>query len=193
MLQQAARNVALGAFNHLLVQAGWACQRLAPFSGRGLRLEPAGLPVLTVEIDPRGMLIPAAADCTVDVVVSLPAHLPLLALQGRDAILRQTRISGSADLAEMLGFVLRNLAWDAEEDLSRLCGDILAHRALMGVRRLTAWQREALRRAAENIGEYLTEESDTLIHQREMAPFAAEVDALDQALAATSRRLARLD
>lgn len=41
------------------------------------------------------------------------------------------RISGNADLADALGFVLRKLRWDVQQEaLSRVVGDIAAHRAI---------------------------------------------------------------
>ena len=69
-----------------------------------------------------------APEAELEVSISLPAAAPLLALQGKDAVMRAARIEGSAEFAETLGFVIRNLRWDAEEDLSKVVGDIAAHR-----------------------------------------------------------------
>jgi ubiquinone biosynthesis protein UbiJ len=83
---------------------------------------------------PDGCIAAPAPDAELEVSISLPAAAPLLALQGKDAVMRAARIEGSAEFAEALGFVIRNLRWDAEEDLSKMVGDIAAHRIVKGSR-----------------------------------------------------------
>jgi ubiquinone biosynthesis protein UbiJ len=59
------------------------------------------------------------------------------------------RISGNADLADTLGFVLRKLRWDGEEALSRLIGDIAAHRSVGIVRNVAGWHRQSAQNCRE--------------------------------------------
>jgi ubiquinone biosynthesis protein UbiJ len=70
-------------------------------------------------------------------------------------MMRGARIAGAADFAEALGSVLRKLDWDAEEDLSRVVGDIAAHRIVKTAGGFAAAQAEAARRLADNFAEYL--------------------------------------
>jgi hypothetical protein len=59
--------------------------------------------------------------------------MPAKLLLDRDALFASVKLSGSADLAECLAFVFRNLGWDIEEDLASVLGDIPARRlALTG-------------------------------------------------------------
>jgi ubiquinone biosynthesis protein UbiJ len=183
--------IAIAALNFLLRRSPWSAQRLRPFAGREARLT---LPPLTIDfrIGRDGLLQPAVR-ATPDVDIALPADTPLAALSGADTLMGKARISGTADFAEALGFALRNLEWDAEEDLSRLFGDMVAHRLAALGRSFAAWQAEAARRLGENAAEYLQYENRQLASRREMDDFAAETQRLHQEAKRLAERLARLE
>lgn len=144
--------VVLAAGDRLLASAPWARARLVPFAGRRARLV---LGPLTLDFR-------IAADGGIESLGSgrpeVEITLPLAALwrlpQGRGALLAEARVSGSAEFAEALGFVLRHLEWDAEETLSRFLGDIAAHRLAGAAHGLAAAAAEAARRLADNLDEY---------------------------------------
>ena len=182
---------ALQAFNHLLAAAPWARAKLAPFAGRRARLVLGPLP-LEFRIAPDGTFESlGTGEPAVEIV--LPAGAALALLQGRDAMMRDAHITGAADFAEALGFVLRKLDWDAEEDLSRVVGDIAAHRLVKTAGNVAAAQAEAARRLAENVAEYLRYEQPAGVGKAALAAFAVEVGALRQAADALERRLAALN
>lgn len=79
------------------------------------------------------------------------------------------RVEGNAEFATELSFVFRNLRWDVEEDLSRLVGDITAHRLVRGAERFATWQRQAVMNFAANLAEYLTIENPLLVSRQEFA------------------------
>jgi len=186
MLDQAA----LAAVNHLLQDAAWARARLLPFAGRTARLR---LPPWQFDfaIDERGQLLPATA-AKPDVEIALPADTPLALLRGADAVSKDVHISGSAELADALGFVLRNLRWDFEDDLSKVVGDIAAHRVTGLLNAFGTWQHQAATNLAENLVEYFTEEQPMLAKPAEVADFTASVDGLRDDLARLEKRVARL-
>ena len=127
----------LATINHLLGQAAWAREKLVPFAGHAARIKlPPLEAAFLIAADGCIAALPDAGLTEVEpeVSISLPAATPLLALQGKDAVMRAARIKGSAEFAEALGFIIRNLRWDAEEDLSRIVGDIAAHRIVSGTR-----------------------------------------------------------
>lgn len=179
----------LSALNHLLAQASWARQKLSPFAGRRARfLMPPWQ--LAFAVTAEG-LFEASTD-EADVTVSLPAEGPLLAVQGLDRLLAEAHVEGNAEFATALSFVLKNLRWDAEEDLSRLVGDIAAHRLVRGAETLADWHQQAARNLTENLAEYLSEESRLLVGRRELAAFAADLQAFDQQLGRLTERLGRI-
>lgn len=180
----------LQALNHLLAAAPWARAKLAPFAGMRARLVLGPLP-LDFRIAPDGTLESiGTGEPAVEIV--LPATAPLVLPEGREAMMRGARITGAADFAEALGFVLRKLDWDAEEDLSRLFGDIAAHRIARAAAGFAAAQAEAGRRLADNVAEYLRYEQPAGVDKPAMADFSAAVAALRQDVDALERRLAAL-
>lgn len=188
MLDQAA----LAALNHLLLGAAWARARLAPFVGCAARLS---LPPFRLDflISAEGMLTaPDSEQDNCDVEIALPIETPWLAMQGPEAIAKATRISGSAEFADALGFVLRNLRWDFEDDLSKAIGDIAAHRLAALLKSFGAWRTQATRNLAENLAEYLTEENPTLVSKRELGAFSDTVNQLSADIGRLESRARRL-
>lgn len=181
----------LQAFNHLLAAAPWARGKLAPFAGRRARLVLGPLP-LEFRIAPDGSF-ESLGTGEPSVEIALPATAPFALFEGRESLMRGAQITGAADFAEALGFVLRNLEWDAEEDLSRVVGDIAAHRLAKTLRDIAGAQAEAARRLAGNVEEYLRYERPAGIGRAEMTAFAAEIDVLRRDIDAPEQRLASLE
>ncbi len=178
------------ALNHLLAGADWARARLAPFAGRDLKLHAPPLN-LVLAIDRDGYFVSSVAS-EPEITLTLPGLTlsnGLQALQDIESVLREARIEGKADFAQELGFVLRNLRWDYEEDLSRVVGDIAAHRIAGGLRGLFRWQQQAQRNFRENLVEYLAEEQEFLLKPAEAKQFQAAVHALNEKLDALEARL----
>lgn len=177
----------LAALNHLLQGAEWARARLAPYAGRHACFDMPPLRFGFV-IDADGLCF-AQADASVpDVTIHLPADTPLRLLHGLDRVMADARVDGNAEFATELSFILRKLRWDAEEDLSRVFGDIAAHRMVRGAGRLAALQGETSRRLAENLVEYLVHEQGVLIGTAEFSSFRDELMRLNDALARLETR-----
>jgi ubiquinone biosynthesis protein UbiJ len=131
----------------------------------------------------------AAGDTEADVTVTLPSDSPLRALRGLAAVMGDAHVVGNAEFATELSFVLRNLRWDAEEDLSRLVGDIAAHRLAGAASTLAAWQKRSAENLGQNIAEYLAEEARLLTPARELAQLRQDTEDLDRRLAALEARV----
>jgi ubiquinone biosynthesis protein UbiJ len=185
-------DAALKLVNHLLAGEDWARQRLVPFAGQSARLE-LGAFTLPLMIGPGGLFVAGDRAAPASVTITLPADAPLRALTDRRSLLASVRLSGSAELAECLGFVLRNLRWDAEADLARFVGDIAAHRLVAGGRQFVRWHQRQAKNLALNLAEYLTEESPTIARRPDVADFCGEVAALPQQLDRLEARIAALE
>ena len=177
----------LAAFNHVLDQAEWARQKLIPFAGRTAHISMSPL-AFSFAIDGGGRLVAGQA-VAADVEITLPANTLLLALQGPEQVMKAARINGQAEFADTLGFVLRNLRWDIEEDLSKVVGDIAARRLVAMLNSFAGWQREAARNLAENVGEYLIEEKHALLTTPEFKAFSDEISQLRASLEKAEARL----
>lgn len=183
---------AITGLNHLLANAPWARERLAPFVGRvaALRLSPLEL---SLGVDGDGYFNESAAPAP-DVTLELPlSSLPKALAGGTDALMADIRISGNADFADTLGFVFRQLRWDGEEALARLIGDIAAHRVVMTAQNIIGWQRQATRNAVENLVEYYSEEHPLLVKHHALEELAGANAALRDDLARLEKRLSRLE
>lgn len=178
--------------NHLLEPAPWARDRLAPFAGRTWRVELAPLPDLSLVVRENGMLDASDAPEPHLVVTLTPAALPALARRD-ETVIREMTFTGDAELAAALQYLARHLEWDVEEDLSRVVGDVAAHRIAGGARDFVAWQKEAAIRLGQNFAEYLTEEAGVIAPQAEVAGFARAVDDLRDAVERLEKRIAHLE
>jgi ubiquinone biosynthesis protein UbiJ len=184
--------VVLAGLNHVLGQSAWAREKLRPFAGRHARLSvPPFQLALTVAAD--GYFADAGEGVTADVNIALPTDTPMLLAQGGLArVMQAARVEGGAEFATELAFVLKNLRWDYEEDLSRLVGDIAAHRLAGGIQALAGWQRQAAGNLVDNLVEYATEENPLVVGHGEHKMFADEIVELLDALQRSERRVDRL-
>lgn len=183
---------AIAFVNHLLDAEPWAREKLAPFAGKRVRVTANPLPDLALTVGAEGKLEPAGAG-EPDLTVTLsPADLPRL-LQGDDTVLRSISFTGDAELAAALQYLARHLRWEFEEDLSRVVGDVAAHRMASTARDFLAWQKEANVRLGENLAEYLTEEAGLVAPPAALARFGRDVADVVDALERLEKRLDRLD
>lgn len=177
--------------NHLLESALWARDKLSAHAGKTALFDvyPARL-AFAVAAD--GRLQPAPPDATPAVTIRL-THLTLLGVlaDGEEAW-RKAEVVGDTDFAAVISQVASNLQWDVEEDLSRVVGDIAAHRMAQAGRSAAAWPKQAAVSMAENAAEYLTEEKALLVTPLRAAEFMREVDELRDAVERLDKRIERL-
>jgi ubiquinone biosynthesis protein UbiJ len=163
--------------NHVLDGAPWACERLARFAGKRLEFRALLLPSVLVGITAQGRLEPASAAPAAAVVLLAPG----------------VRISGDDALVAELEELARTLRWDVEEDLSRIFGDVLAHRAAQAGQALWRWQNDAAGRIGEALAAYAGDEARLVVRRPELAAFAASLARLARELGELEQRVARLD
>lgn len=181
----------VAALAHLLAREGWARERLRPHAGAIVRIDGGPL-LLALRIDEHGLLVACEAGAEPDVTLTLPADAPIRLLLDRQSLFAGIRLAGSADIAEALAFVFRNLRWDAEEDLARFVGDIPARRLSLLGNHLACEFGEASRRLTANVAEYVSEEVGIVVPAREVSGFASEIDRLRDDLARLEKRVQRL-
>ncbi len=181
---------AAGFINHLLRGASWARDELRPFAGRAARIEvvPFALVLTVVE---SGEVMPAAAGAAPVVTLRLTPGL-MLRLAARDeSAWREIEIAGDTDFAAAINRVARNLRWDLEEDLSRVFGDIAAHRIAEAGRTLRRWGEQAADNTARSFAEYWTEEQPLIAARSDLDEFGRAVDRLRDDTARLEKRIER--
>ncbi len=183
--------IVLAGAQHLLRQAQWARKRLAEHAGKQLQVE---LPLATVllRIAADGNVEAAESAAPADLTVTLsPNSLARLPVD-RDAAWREARVDGDMELAAAISYVVANLQWDYEDDLSLVVGDVAAYRIARGARQLSAWPGQAALSLAQGIGEYLAEERQLLATKLCAEEFTEEVDELRDAVERLDKRIDQL-
>lgn len=181
----------VAAVNHLLAGAGWARRKLAPHAGKVADFDVFPLR-FAVAVCADGTLAAAGADVPAAVSIRL-THLNVLeGLAAGENAWRNASVEGDAEFAAAISQVAANLRWDVEEDLSRVVGDIAAHRLAGAGRAAADWPRQAARSVAENAAEYLTEEAQLLVTSLQAAEFVGAVDALRDDAERLDKRIERL-
>jgi ubiquinone biosynthesis protein UbiJ len=179
---------AASAINHLLRGASWALEELERYAGRTARFEVAPL-ALSLTVLESGEVAPAARDAVPAVTIRLTPGL-MLRLAARDeAAWREIEVAGDTDFGSAVNRVARNLRWDVEEDLSRVFGDIAAHRMAESGRTLRRWGEQAAENTGRAFAEYWTEERPVIAAARDLEDFSRAVDQLRDDVARFEKRL----
>jgi len=180
------------AVNHVLRGSPLALERLRPHAGRTVAFL-VGPVALALTVQSTGEVAAALPGTARDLEVRIsPFLVPRLAA-GEEAAYREIEMEGDAQLAQEVSFLVRNLSWDVEEDLSRVVGDIAAHRIAGAARGLARWGRDASLRMAQGAAEYWTEESPLVASRVKVEGFARDVSELRDAVARLEKRIERLE
>jgi ubiquinone biosynthesis protein UbiJ len=179
-----------GVLNHLLGQAPAAQVDLTRLAGRTFAVK---LPLFAanVVVMPDGLL--AHSEAEPEASLTLPLQFFILRLTDPQAASRQVVLAGDPELASKAGAALGALAWDAAEDLSRLVGDIAAHRIVSTSQSLAKVPVAMGQRLTETMVEYLRDEDRMLPRKEAVAAFCDDVDTLRHDVARLQKRLARLE
>lgn len=180
------------AVNHVLRSAPLALERLRRHAGRTAEFR-VGPVAVALTVQTTGEVAAALPGAPRDLHVRIsPFLLPRLAL-GEEAAFREIGMEGDMELAQEISYLARNLDWDLEEDLSRVVGDIAAHRLVSGARSVSRWGREAALRSAQGAAEFLTEERPVIASRVKVEGFVREVAELRDAAERLEKRVERLE
>ena len=182
---------AAAAINHLLRSASWARERLMPFAGKTAHFVLAPFAV-TLTIRDSGEVEDSIAATPPDAVFTLTPGVALRLLASDKNAWQEVQMSGDTELAREVLFVAQNLRWDAEEDLSRVFGDILAHRMVQAASGFKHWQLQAADSIARSAAAYWTDEQPLIATRHDVERFVREVDALRDDVARAEKRIQQL-
>ena len=177
--------------NRLLENEPWARERLAPFAGETLELRAPPLPALRFAVLEGGRVQAGDADPSLTMTLK-PDLLPALA-RGEEHAARAVEVHGNGRLASEVLFLARHLRWDVEQDLSRLFGDVVAHRVAGAARHFAAWHLDAAQRIAGSVVDYATDEKQLLVRKIELGTLAEPLAQLRDSIARLEKRLEHLE
>ena len=182
---------AAAAINHLLRSAPWARERLIPFAGKATHFVLAPFAV-TLTIRDSGEVENSIAGGPGDAVFTLTSGVALRLLASDKSAWQEVQMSGDTELAREVLFVAQNLRWDAEEDLSRVIGDILAHRMVQAASSFKHWPLQAADSIVRSATAYWTDEQPLIATRHDVERFVREVDALRDDVARAEKRIQQL-
>jgi len=135
-LRLEVQNRVLLLLNHVLMQEPQAMDRLRRQQGKVVALH-AGMFVFSVQPTPAGLLELAPDSAAPDLRLSVQNASPLALLQAlAQGEKPPVDIQGDVQLAAEVAWLVDNVRWDAEEDLSRIVGDAAAHRLVAAIKSL---------------------------------------------------------
>ena len=177
--------------NRLLRSNSWALERLRVHAGKNVLMLCPPMRY-SATITDSGALAAAPADAVPHATIAVTPGL-LLRLAARDErAWREASVTGDVELAAAIDYVSRNIRWDYEEDLSRVVGDVAAHRVAGAARELDRWGRSTMLNLAHAAAEYATYEKPIVASAVELERFSRDVDALRDDAARLEKRIALL-
>lgn len=205
----------LSAFNHITRQQPHLRESLVAHQGRVLRIhvisplgtkaaQPADAPssdwltrlLPSWQSDARigvdGTLSAVSGETPAATLTVRPSADTLFAAlrDGPNALGASLRIEGDVMLASALGQVAKSLHWDLEEDLSRVVGDVAAHRAGMVWRDAREQASVARDRVREALTQHLSNDQGVLVSRAEFEAFVSDIRLLTQRLTQLEGRVA---
>ena len=185
------------AFNKYLALDPEAPEKLSAFDGKVICIEIRGVKRrLYLLIRDKKIAVDAHYDDPPDATIcGSPPALFKLGLHRDSAPLffaGEVEIRGDTHLGRQFKSLLADMQIDWEEHLSRLTGDIVAHRIAGLFKQLTQWSSSAADNFADDLGEYLQEESRDVVSGAEMEMFYQQVDQLRDDAERLTARIDRL-
>lgn len=176
------------ALNHLLKGASWARERLAPFAGKIAHFELIPFSAAFTILD-SGEVADAASASVADASFTLTPGLALRILAADATAWHKVEVTGDGALGREVLYIAQHLKWDVEEDLSRVFGDVVAHRMVAAASGFVRWQRNASRNFGEAAAAYWTDERPLVASKSEVERFVHTVDGLRDDVARFEKRL----
>ena len=182
----------IATINHLLAQEPWARQQLAVHAGK-LACIDTGAVALRLRVDNAGMLEAAPADMPANVTIRVKLSDVPLILQNRERAFSYVKIEGDAEFANAISQLSKGLRWEAEHDLEKVLGPMLATRLVSGAKDAVAFVRTGQQKLAENVAEYFLDEQPMLIRPASLQEYSAGVTRVRDDVERLAKRLARLE
>ena len=182
-------------FNNYLALDPEAPEKLTAFDGKVICIDIRGLNKrISLLINGCKISVDKQHDGEPDAtIIGSPAALFKLGVHRDSAPLffaGEIEIRGDTRLGRQFKSLLADMDIDWEEHLSRLIGDIAAHRVAGLFNELKEWGESVAGNFADDVGEYLQEESRDVVSGAEMGMFYQQVDKLRDD---TERLKARID
>jgi ubiquinone biosynthesis protein UbiJ len=171
-------SVALAPLNHILLSESWAKRRLQPHIGKTIQICVSPFLNATLTVQESGELLAAANNSNIDTTATFTLGLLPRLLTHDEGAYSEISISGDDSFAEELIYISNNLHWDVEQELSKITGDIFAHRIVQTSQDIKCWHSETAENLSAALTEYWLEEQPLLAKSSHTKEFITDVNAL---------------
>jgi ubiquinone biosynthesis protein UbiJ len=174
----------------------WASAALATHAEKTILLQ---LPLgnLCFEITSAGLLnvLNQTDNPSLTLEVSSKALGELAASSGslREQAFKAVKLTGDAELAQLIGRLAGQLRWEYEEDLARLVGDAPAHFAVRQGKKFVSASRSAASDLLDNVVEYVSEERKILLNKRDFIAHKSTLNDLRESIDRIEKRIQLLE
>ena len=194
-IQQALLPRVVHAINHLIDREPQARSRLRMHAGKHVVLRAPSVRVMLAVSQDGDFEVhqadahdqPPALRLDVDASAMLAAQM-----RGQPLGLTGVHITGDAEFAQTMSWLMANLRWDAEDDLADLIGEVAAHRVARAARGLMGEGRRLGRQLAGDARDWVAESPRALVGRAEFATCSAQVAQLRDAVARLDKRITLL-
>ena len=191
-----AAGAACRGINHVLGSEPWASAALAKHAGKTILLQlPSGN--LCFEITSAGLLnvLNQTDSPSLTLEISSKALGELAASSGslREQAFKAVKLTGDAELAQLIGRLAGQLRWEYEEDLARLVGDAPAHFAVRQGKKFVSASRSAVSDLLDNVVEYVSEERKVLLNKRDFITHKSTLNDLRESVDRIEKRIQLLE
>src|SRR5688500_4252938 len=177
--------------NYLVEQTGWTKKQLQVFTGKSIALNIFPWTYHLV-IDTEGLWEAAPIELTPDAIFTLTPFAGLRFMQGDQPAQQTIKLEGDMQFAKEIAYIFQNLRWDYEEDLSKVFGDVIAHRIGSLIRSMTSWTKQSSINLAENFRDYWVQEKPIVASTQAINEFNNDVDTLRHDVERLEKRLQKL-
>ena len=185
-------SVALAPLNHILLSESWAKRRLQPHTGKTIQICVSPFLKTSLTVQEGGELLAAAHSSNIDTTATFTfGLLPRLLTHDEDAY-SEISISGDDAFAEELIYISKNLHWDVEQELSKITGDIFAHRIGRTSQDIKCWHSETAENLSAALAEYWLEEQPLLAKSSHTKEFITDVNTLSNEIEQLEIRIEKI-
>lgn len=177
--------------NQLLQRESWAREKLLPFAGKTARLAvPPAAFTLSIQADG---YVRGGDGAAPDVTIIVPAGSLPEVLRDPAGATSRAEVTGDPEFAKAISYLFAHLRWDVEEDLSKVVGDVAAHRIARFGREAAQVPGRVVESLSRSMAAYLQEERGTVPTPQEVESFNRQVDVLRDDVGRLEKRLNRLE
>ena len=190
-----AAAAACRGINHVLGSEPWACAELSKHASKTILLQlPFGQLGFCIGNTGRLEALKEIENPSLALEVSASAFSDLVSSSGnlKEQAFKAVKITGDADLAQLIGRLAGQLRWEYEEDLSKIIGDAPAHFVTSQAKRFATLTQQAILDLQQNLIEYLSEEKKVLLHQRDFESHKIAIQNLRDAVERLDKRISNL-